>query len=88
MKIDENQIIHSDKDEDSEEKSQKPQMKKDKDKKEEIIVETKFVVDYYSFRKYIPPKVYKEVWERNHEFMFERHIYNNRFFNFIYKLAN
>jgi len=43
-----------------------------------------YYVDYYTFTKrFVPAAVYKKVWEDNHKFMFERHIFNEDFFKFI-----
>jgi len=40
-------------------------------------------VDYYMLKKFVPARVYKKVWDDNHKFMFERHIYHEDFFKFI-----
>ena len=43
-------------------------------------------VDYYSFKQFIPSTIHQEIWEDNHTFMSEKHLYNNRFFNFVQEL--
>lgn len=46
------------------------------------------VIDYYNIDKWIPPTVYNKVWNDNHKFMFERHLYNEDFFKFINDVCN
>ncbi len=45
-----------------------------------------FEIDYYSFKQFIPSNIHQEIWEDNHTFMSEKHLYNNQFFNFIQEL--
>lgn len=40
-------------------------------------------VEYYDMKRYIPENYYECVWNDNHEFMLEKHIYNEDFFKFI-----
>lgn len=47
-----------------------------------------YFVDYYSLKRFIPSKVYQKVWEDNHKFMFERHIYTEDYFKFIKDVCN
>jgi hypothetical protein len=47
-----------------------------------------WLVDYYSFPRFIPSQVYKQVWGDNHKFMFERHIYNDSFFKFVKEICS
>jgi len=41
-----------------------------------------------SISSFVPAPVYKNVWEDNHKFMFERHLYNEDFFKFIREVSN
>jgi len=47
-----------------------------------------YLVDYYSIKRFVPARIYKKVWEDNHKFMFERHIYNDDFFRFFKEVCN
>lgn len=40
-------------------------------------------VDFYDLKKFVPKRVFKMVWEDNHKFMLERHLYCDDFFKFI-----
>lgn len=46
------------------------------------------LIDYYNLKRFVPANIYKKVWEDNHKFMFERHIYNDEFFKFINDVCN
>ncbi len=45
-------------------------------------------IDYYGFKKFIPERYYKKVWQDNQKFMFERHLYSKDFFKFIKGVTN
>jgi hypothetical protein len=44
-------------------------------------------VDFYGVQRYISRELYSEVWLDNHNFMLEKQIYNDDFFNFIRELV-
>ena len=39
-------------------------------------------------KRIFPERIYKKVWEDNHNFMFERHLYDEDFFKFIKEVCN
>lgn len=43
--------------------------------------------DYFMLKRFIPSNIYKKVWEENHKFMFERHLYNEDFFEFFKEIC-
>jgi len=49
---------------------------------------TTYECDFFALKGFVPSSIYKKVWEGNHKFMFEQHIYNDDFFNFIKEVCN
>ena len=48
-----------------------------------VITDDKIEIDFNNLKKFIPKRIYKMVWEDNHKFMLERHLYCDDFFRFI-----
>lgn len=52
-------------------------------KETSISNDNKTEIDFYNLKKFVPKRIYKMVWEDNHKFMLERHLYCDDFFKFI-----
>ncbi|EAR94410.2 ubiquitin carboxy-terminal hydrolase (macronuclear) [Tetrahymena thermophila SB210] len=64
---------------------QKQEQQQNEQKESEQV---KVLVDYFDFQPYVPDNFFKKVWMDNHQFMFERHIYNDSFYQFIKEITN
>ena len=53
-----------------------------------LAEQTSYYIDYYMLKRVFPERVYEKVWDDNHKFMFERHLYSEDFFRFIKEVCN